>query len=148
VANATWIVNSPAVVSEIIDGELVVMNLDSGNFFSSSGSGTLIWGCIEKRLSAEAIVSAVVSAYEIDAQTVRTHLQRFIESLRAEKLVREGEASVDAQAAPTPPGARSPFVAPEMKVYSDMKDLLMLDPIHDVAPEGWPALPEDVKKAV
>jgi hypothetical protein len=35
-----------------------------------------------------------------------------------------------------------------MHVYSDMRDLLMLDPIHDVAEEGWPSRPpEDLKQA-
>ena len=36
-------VNSPAVVSEVIDGEAVIMNLKSGNYFSIQNSGAVIW---------------------------------------------------------------------------------------------------------
>ena len=35
-------------------------------------------------------------------------------------------------------GLRAPFVAPELKRYADMQDLLLLDPVHDVDEKGWP----------
>jgi len=37
--NDHYVVNAPAVVSEIIDGEAVIMNLKSGNYYSSDKCG-------------------------------------------------------------------------------------------------------------
>jgi len=37
---------------------------------------------------------------------------------------------------PTPTGEA--FRPPTVAVYSDMEDLLLLDPIHDVDETGWP----------
>ncbi len=145
-AKPTWIVNSPAVVSEIIDGELVVMNLETGNYFSSADSGALVWSCIDKRLDPEAIVAAVVAAFDVQSAVAAQDLDLFVESLRAEKLVRDGEAAAGAAAAPAA-ASRAPYSAPALRVYSDMKDLLLLDPIHDVALEGWPSLPEPARQA-
>jgi hypothetical protein len=33
---------------------------------------------------------------------------------------------------------RPPFTPPVLEVFADMRDLLLLDPIHDVAEVGWP----------
>ena len=31
------------------------------------------------------------------------------------------------------------YAAPKLATYSDLQDLLLLDPIHDVDETGWPA---------
>jgi hypothetical protein len=36
------------------------------------------------------------------------------------------------------PAERATFIAPVLAVYTDMQDLLLLDPIHDVDEIGWP----------
>jgi hypothetical protein len=36
-----------------------------------------------------------------------------------------------------------PFVAPVLDKYTDMQELLLLDPIHEVDASGWPKLPDD-----
>ncbi len=38
--------------------------------------------------------------------------------------------------------SKTPFQIPVLDVYSDMQDLLLLDPIHDVDETGWPT-PKD-----
>jgi hypothetical protein len=145
VSKPAWVVNSPSVVSETIDGELVVMNLETGNYFSSVGAGALVWSCIERRLPEASIVAALSAAFEVQADVAGRDLAAFVAQLRVERLIRDGSATEGA--VPTLAGPRAAYAAPELKVYSDMKDLLMLDPIHDVAPEGWPTLPDDIKKA-
>ncbi len=40
--------------------------------------------------------------------------------------------------APISAGDRPAFEAPVLESYSDMQDLLLLDPIHDVDDAGWP----------
>jgi len=37
-----------------------------------------------------------------------------------------------------PPAGRPPFVKPILQKYTDMADLLLLDPIHEVGEQGWP----------
>ena len=142
-----WIVNRPSVVSEVIDGELVVMNLATGNYFSSCGTGAALWACLEGGMAADALAATLVARHGIAAERAAGDVAAFLERLRAESLVRETSNGGAIAAAPAPaPGG--PYEAPQMHVYSDMRDLLMLDPIHDVAEEGWPSRPpEDIKQA-
>jgi hypothetical protein len=36
------------------------------------------------------------------------------------------------------PSPREPFAAPALNTFSDMQELLLLDPIHEVDEAGWP----------
>jgi len=40
-------VNAPAVVSEVIDGEAVILNLRSGHYFSALHTGAVVWEWID-----------------------------------------------------------------------------------------------------
>jgi len=59
------------------------------------------------------------------------------------RLLEEGlivPAPADNPGSPLPVPERSSvgFSTPTMSVYTDMEDLLLLDPIHDVDETGWP----------
>ena len=50
-----------------------------------------------------------------------------------------GATAVEPHVLPEP---QEGFVAPQLHKYTDMQELLLLDPIHDVDQEGWPATTE------
>jgi Coenzyme PQQ synthesis protein D (PqqD) len=134
-------VNSPAVVAEIIDGEAVIMNLKSGNYFSTESVGSLVWRLIEDGLTHSQIVSSLNTSFSIGSEQVESALAPFLSDLLAHELVREEAAEERAVSAALPPGiSENPpaFSAPILNVYADMKDILLIDPIHDVAEIGWP----------
>lgn len=140
--NGDYEINAPAVVSEIIDGEAVIMHLKSGNYFSTGDSGGVIWNGLEKRLGGEALVKMLVAKYGLPTGDAADALARFITMLSSHDLIR-----VSANGSGLPAGAnmpvqeQAPFQAPVLNVFSDMKDLLLLDPIHDVDEAGWPTQP-------
>jgi hypothetical protein len=136
-------VNAPAVVGEIIDGEAVIMDLGSGHYFSTQGSGAEVWRAIEGGCDRAGVAVVLAERYEGDRAELNLAADRFIEELLAKGLIVEAERATDA---PLPPVLPSPvagqprhvFVAPVLDSYSDMEDLLLLDPIHDVNEAGWP----------
>lgn len=46
--------NQPFVVSELIDGEAIIMNLKSGNYYSTRHTGALVWDWLEHGLTESA----------------------------------------------------------------------------------------------
>lgn len=134
---AAWAPNAPSVVSEIIDGELVVINLETGSYYSSLGIGSWLWRCFEQRIGREVIEAAIVDAFGVGAGQARSDLEAFTAELRRENLIRES-APADATRGDVPALPAGNYMRPEIKVFSDMQDLLLLDPIHDVSDEGWP----------
>jgi hypothetical protein len=133
--------NAPAVVSEIIDGEAVIMHLKSGNYYSTEHVGSQIWAWIERGCSRSQMLDRMRVQYPVSLSELAASLDAFLAQLVAQDLVREVTgAPTTVATADSPPtnGAARAFAAPQLNVYSDMKDLLLLDPIHDVDQVGWP----------
>ncbi len=140
--NQLFVANTPAVASEIIDGEAIIMSLDSGSYYSSTGVGAAIWELILARRSTAHIKIAIQHAYEANEDVVETDLQAFLDNLLSENLVRAEPVDSAADGDELPKRAE-PYVRPEIAAYTDMRDLLTLDPIHDTAEMGWPIQKKD-----
>ena len=131
--------NSPSVVSEIIDGEAVIMNLATGHYFSAQGTGGELWALIENGASERRMVEYLLLRYRIDEIEARTGVAAFVSKAREHDLVVATQAEpapVDEQ--PATPTLTESYAIPQLNAYSDMEDLLLLDPIHDVSEAGWP----------
>ena len=66
----------------------------------------------------------------------------YVEELLVEELLREagpGRAPSEAEPAAAPPPVQTPFRTPVLSKFDDMNEMLLLDPVHDVAETGWPA---------
>jgi hypothetical protein len=134
-------VNCPAVVAEIIDGEAVIMNLKSGNYFSTECVGSVIWQWVEDGLTYGQMLDCLNTKFTADRVQVEKALGLFLSDLMTHELVREEAAAKGAVVAAPSPGSLDSlpgFSAPVLNVYADMRDLLLIDPIHDVSEVGWP----------
>ena len=131
-------VSSAKVISEILDGEAVIINLDTGSYFSLDPLGSQIWAAVAAGgATAEGIARALAAAYGTPVEDAGATLTPFLERLSTEGLV---------VATPGPKGAPLTFPkvsdclgAPTLSRFDDIQDLLLLDPIHEVEESGWPA---------
>jgi hypothetical protein len=120
--------NEPAVVADIIDGEAVIMNLERGNYYHLDQNGAGIWRLILDGFTPGEIAAAVAERYGLRAADVSLDMAGLVAKLVEEQLiVFIGQGTADrgiaADAFPLPA-----YSAPTLAVYSDMKDLLALDP--------------------
>ena len=139
-------VNNPAVIHEIIEGEAVLVNLDSGIYYSTDKVGAVVWDLITAGASQEQIAANLLLRYFGKEDEIRSSLAQFLSELQEEHLIVAvtDHASPSVNLPETLPGADpSPFENPELYKYTDMEELLLLDPIHEVDETGWPNLPED-----
>ena len=135
-------VNTPTVTHETIDGEAVIINLDSGNYYSLVEVGSFIWGLVDQGASASEVQSLVLKTYQGNATDVDRGVQELLVQLQQENLivpVDEAGALDLTEVLPSNNGQEKPwFNPPSLHKYSDMQELLLLDPIHDVDDAGWP----------
>jgi hypothetical protein len=131
-------INAPQVVSETIDGEAVVVNLATGTYYSITGDSILLWDAIVSGANVEEIAAAVSRVTESTAEDASAAVAGFCQSLAAQSLICEREDD------PVPPvevaltGGGAGLLAPSFDTYSDMQDLVLLDPVHEVDDRGWP----------
>ncbi len=73
-----------------IDGETVVMELESGDFFSLSGSALSIWQMIDGTRDKPSLVAAVAAEYRVAEAELAPEIDAFVADLKAAKLVEGG----------------------------------------------------------
>ena len=131
-------VNTPPVVHQTVDGEVIVVNLDNGTYYSIAGSGAEIWGALDAGARVPEIVELVLTRYDADPAHAESAVAGFVDQLVAEELVSPLAGNGTAPVRPPVAKATTPFEDPVLNRYTDMQELLMLDPIHEVDEQGWP----------
>jgi len=133
-------VNSPNVIHETIDGEVIVIDLTSGTYYSLRGPGAAVWEAVQAGGGEADAVAAVSRLYDGDADAIGTAVGGLLTRLEEERLVRrtEGVAAAAVPAVGEEPGTRLPFEPPVLEKHTDMQDLILIDPVHEVDARGWP----------
>jgi hypothetical protein len=135
-------VASSNVIRETFDDESVIVNLDTGVYYSLQGTASSIWEMVEEGHSEEAVYERLARRYSGPAESIREACQLFLRQLIEERLIVEiPRADGDRPAAPdsAPETAAVAFIPPSLAKFSDMQELLLLDPIHETDETGWPA---------
>jgi hypothetical protein len=121
--------NEAEVAAKVMDGEAIIINLSNGMYYSMDQVGGLIWEMITEGHTLDDIASAVVRSYDVSDGQAQADIQRL-----AVELVDENLVIPSTVAAPTRDDRKQarqdklPYEQPRLNKYSDMADLLALDP--------------------
>ncbi len=88
---------------------------------------------------------SVAEHQHVAVDVARHALATFGAELAAEALLLESDADADVAATIElpPETAGQVWEVPKFEKFTDMQDLLLFDPIHEVQPSGWPAVTRD-----
>ncbi|HEY8226751.1 MAG TPA: PqqD family protein [Pyrinomonadaceae bacterium] len=144
-SNQRFRVNTPTITHETIDGEAVIINLDSGNYYSLMEVGSFIWGLVEKGASASEVQNLILQTYQGNASDIYRGVEELLAQLQQENLIvpLNGAGAFDLiqlnqELSSNNNHEKLSFNPPLLHKYADMQELLLLDPIHDVDDAGWP----------
>jgi hypothetical protein len=121
-------VNTSAVVHDLVDGEVVIINLETGAYYGLDGPGVELWQALDAGTSVDRLVDIVLARGGGDEGPIRSSVSRILVMLEGEGLiVREGSnGNVPADGA-----NGADLVDFNLSKYTDLTDLLLLDPVHD-----------------
>lgn len=141
----TYKINGPGVVHETIDGEVVVVNLEKGNYYSLLKVAADVWNKIEKGISKQEIIAELSQQYNNIDEEIQKSVDKFLEELHREQLItldtnNVAESTNDFYTTIKTQTIQEKleFEPPILDRFTDMKDLLLLDPIHEVEEACWP----------
>ncbi len=129
--------DTPDVIAETFDGEVTLIHLRHGYYYGLNPTASAIWTTVAPGATDADVIAAVIEAHteppaDADAQT-----SAFLRSLREEGLL-----VPTLEAGPVIPLTMipGPFDAPTFQRFTDMQELLLLDPVHDIEldADGWP----------
>ena len=140
-------VNSPKVVHEMIDGEVVIVNLEKGDYYSLVRAGADVCENLTNGCCRGEIFNTIHQRYDGERETIETAINEFLDQLQREGIISLAETEesnlqdfINSNTTPLIATAKLIFEAPSLQKYTDMEELLALDPIHDVDEEvGWPS---------
>jgi len=145
-----WRINTAKVIHETVEGETLIINTETGVYYSTSGSGAVLWQLLNRGLDVGAMVEQFLQQYSgtPEAEEIREEIARFVGELQQEDLlvlVAEEDArsqyEMKTETDSLPVGQAtitSPFAAPILYKFTDMEEILLIDPIHEVDDTGWP----------
>ena len=140
-----WHRVAPQVVREVFDDEVIIINMESGNYFSLNSAGAYAWTLIEAGYGTDAMVARMCNDFEGADASAAASVNDLLDQLLKEGLIEPGTGPAPALSPVASPAAKGPFEKPALAVYTDMQELLLLDPIHDVDETGWPQRQDEPK---
>ena len=133
--------NEPDVSAEDFKSEILAVNLKNGYYYSLRETAIPVWRLLMEGCDALTTARWLGQVYSTCAAQVESDVTSLVADLEKAGLIRAAD-SPPAEAPQTPPawfGALPPIYAkPVLETYTEMQDLLLLDPIHDVDETGWP----------
>ena len=133
-------INTPRIAFEQIEDETIIIDFDSGTYFSAGPVGSEIVRQLARGIFIDDVIDSCRRRYAGEPQAVERGVREFADALLRESILVETDAGEPAPSEPIPssPAGPNAFEAPVLNKYTDMKDLLLLDPIHEVDAQGWP----------
>lgn len=127
-----------SVVYERFGDETVIVNLETGCYYSVQNTADAIWTMAVNGRSRSEILKHVTAQCSSDTLECATATTAFLDELLNEKLLDMTDVvrPTDGITLAFPHGA---FIQPQLQKYTDMEELLQLDPIHEIDELGWPS---------
>lgn len=137
--DARFAVRDPQVIHRIIDDEVVMIDLETGNYFTFRGSATTMWACIEAGMSSRETLEHLQESFEGDPSVMEQGIRWLLDQLLEENLIVPTDEPRTRSVSLASEGELQGYSDPAFEKYDDMADLILLDPVHEIDQEkGWP----------
>ena len=106
----SYCVNEPSVISEVIDGETIVLNFESGHYYSFNPTASEIWLRVCTGSPVAAATEWVARRFAVDPATIRPEVEDFVAASRG-GAADPARCGTEAAAAPAD-GLEAPSASP------------------------------------
>jgi hypothetical protein len=121
--------NEPDIASKIMDGEAIMINLRTGAYYSLRDAGALAWHAVRGHRTLSEVVQVVAAHYPEDPALLQSDLTDLFARLAEENLLRPADPDRGADAGePFPSALSGTYQKPHLEKFTDMEELLALDP--------------------
>jgi len=138
-ADSRFRINKPSIVYEKFDDGFVVINLDSGNYYSIENVAADIVDFIQEGDSRGDIIVRISNRYEGNASAIEIAVDKFLNELHEEGvIVPDGTSSAEMSITHHGNGATASetekvrFEPPVLSKFTNMQEFLLVDPIHEI----------------
>lgn len=126
------------IISDVFGDEVVLVNLESGVYYSLRESAAQMWIRIIEQYSTTEILTDLNQIYQVGEYDMVSDINIFVAQLLEEKIIKIVTGSEKKSINFNSKGTLVIYKTPVLETFSDMQEILLLDPVHDVDKAGWP----------
>jgi len=78
---------NPLFNSKEVEGQMILLNLKSGEIFELNETASCVWVCIKNRKKIDYIIRKLVTKYNIDSITAKKDIDDFLYLAKKNKFV-------------------------------------------------------------
>ena len=82
------VVRAPEQVSGELEGKVVLLSIQNGEYYNMNEVGSRIWELIEKPAAVATVIEALLAEFEVERGTCEREALAFLEQLRRDNLLR------------------------------------------------------------
>lgn len=87
--NARYAPAPDVVFTQLDDGEAVLLNLQTKQYYTLNETGTQIWDHFKAHRNLDEIAAALTETFDVEPEAAKQHVTAFLEELHREGLVRK-----------------------------------------------------------
>ncbi len=123
------------VAHDRIDDEVVAIQLETGEYFSMRGAAADLWAAFATGTDEKALAAAIWRQANLNELELESSIKKYVSELQEASLIERAQLEHASEAVLLTPFYDGLVV----ERFTDMQELMLLDPVHDVEPEsGWP----------
>ena len=130
------------IAHESFEDEIHLINFTTGLYYTIDKTGMYAWNLIKENRTIEYIAQKMLKHYDVNYALLKEVLFKFITDLRNAGLIvpdtSGGHPALEKEGPSETPANKIKFDTPKIQEFTDIKEILLLDPIHDVNELGWP----------
>ena len=75
------------IVEATIEGETVMMSIDTGQYYGLDSVASEIWQMLEQPIKVEAICTQLLQEYDVDTEQCEQDVLAFLQSLQEQNII-------------------------------------------------------------
>ena len=131
--------NEPDVVFENFGDDTIILNLQTGSYYSLNPVGMLYWELLSQSVAVNEVAAFAERQFPaVNRDVLARDLENLIVEFRGQGLLRPCGKVRSADEVKLEVPAPPEYASPALSIYTDVAEMILLDPVHDVSESGWP----------
>lgn len=86
-SSTTRVRRSSQQVSTLVEGETIILQLESGTYFSLNEVGAVVWNALDEPRTLQELNQCVLAEYDVDAARCSNDVRALLENLLGERMI-------------------------------------------------------------
>lgn len=125
---------NPRLIADVFDEDVIIANLDTGIYYSLSGIATQILGKLPFQDPSK-VFNEIANKLQENSNEIESELNEYYNKMLDEKVIVLADLEEKSKKVILKESLK--YIKSEFSTFTDLQELLLLDPIHEISEDEW-----------